>query len=112
MSTLPQFELDWQHIILASIAIAGGFLCAFKPEIAHIIGPLVSAIVPLALTKNSPVVAVSQAVACNRALEEARPTVINISSIPSNSSCIDCLNCKKSRCSCVTITNEDDLKIS
>lgn len=96
MSSIPQFEMDWQHIVLTALAIAGGFLCAFKPEMAHIIGPIVSAIIPLALAKNSPVISASQAAVCSGSSEDAGPTVINIGVIPNN----------------MTVTDEGDLKIS
>lgn len=98
MSNVQQFEVDWQHIILAAIAVAGGFLCAFKPETAQIIGPLVSAIVPLALAKKSPVSTSSQSSSSttNTSSEEAGPTVINIGTIPSN----------------MTVSDEGDLKIT
>jgi len=96
MSDTQQFEVDWQHIILAALAIAGGFLCAFKPETARIIGPLVSAIVPLALAKKSPVTSMAQSAPTNNTSEEAGPTVINIGTTPSN----------------MTVSEEGDLKIT
>ena len=97
MSDTQQFKVDWQHIILAAIAVAGGFLCAFKPETAQIIGPLVSAIVPLALAKKSPVTSSPQSSSTtNTSSEEAGPTVINIGTMPSN----------------MTVSDEGDLKIT
>jgi hypothetical protein len=96
MSDTQQFEVDWQHIILAALAIAGGFLCAFKPETARIIGPLVSAIVPLALAKKSPVTSSQSPTVTSSSSEEAGPTVINIGTIPSN----------------MTVSDEGDLKIT
>lgn len=43
--------IDWQHIVLLALALAGGIACAVKPASAQYIGPVLAVIVPLALQK-------------------------------------------------------------
>ena len=47
-------KLDWQHLALLALALVGGIACAYRPETARYIGPLVGALVPLALQKMPP----------------------------------------------------------
>jgi len=47
-------KLDWQHITLIALALAGGIACVLKPAVAQYVGPLVGALVPLALGKTPP----------------------------------------------------------
>lgn len=47
-------SLDWQHITLLALALVGGIACAYRPDVARYIGPLVSVLVPLALNKQPP----------------------------------------------------------
>jgi hypothetical protein len=47
-------NLDWQHIALIALALAGGIACVWRPAVAQYVGPLVSVLVPLALGKAPP----------------------------------------------------------
>ena len=47
-------KLDWQHIALLALALAGAALCAWRPEAARWAGPILAALIPAALAKLPP----------------------------------------------------------
>ena len=47
-------KLDWQHVALLALALAGAGVCLFRPEFSKYVTPILSAVVPLALAKSSP----------------------------------------------------------
>lgn len=47
-------KLDWQHIALLALALAGAALCAWRPDAARYAGPVLAALIPAALAKFPP----------------------------------------------------------
>ena len=79
---LERLSLDWQHVAIAVAAVAGGAVCAAYPPAAQFIGPALSAVVPLALAKRSPLADQHKTPAGKILDDEFAVTVINVATEP------------------------------
>lgn len=73
------FKLDWQHVALGVVALAGAAVCFMIPDLAKFAGPVISALVPLAIAKNSPLEKSEGGVAH---VKRGETIVINVGSAP------------------------------
>ena len=72
-------RLDWQHVALLGLSLLGAGVCMIFPDFAKFVGPIVSAVVPIALAKHSPL---GKEESMNAHVGRGETVIINVGSAP------------------------------
>jgi hypothetical protein len=85
-----EVKIDWQHVVIFGLALAGGVVCALDPRIAQFVGPVLSGVIPFAIAKKSPLLGLGTAGAASQPChpggkqsdDETSVTIINVAVEP------------------------------